>query len=358
MLQSYEQILPITVAIEVADRLLFTRVKRVTIKTIAQVVGVTHGTVSRALRGDPRVRPETAEAVLEAARELGYRPSRVGRALRTQTTGSFAIVLTYAHDPFYSEVVQAIHDRLFPLERSLLMAATEDSLERQNAVAQTLLDQQVDGVFVCCLPGMTPPFRKLARQVPVVTINCDPESNPWGVLHDDAAATRECLSYLMELGHRSIAYLGAANGGFAQRTRFQAFQEFTREMAVRAIHRESPDVKMEAGEETMRRWLEEGSLNPPSALLAFNDTLAIGAIKAIRDHGLLVPDDISVVAFDDIEMARYLSPALTSFSQPRYEMGRVATELMMALLSGVVPEAPSKFLGSLVKRGTVAVSRV
>ena len=327
--------------------------KRVTIKTVAEAVGVTHGTVSRALRGDPRVRSETAQAVKEAAEELGYRPSRVGRALRTQRTGSFAIVLSYAHDPFYSEVVQAIHDRLFPLERSLLMAATEDSPERQRAVAQTLLEQQVDGVFVCCLPGMTPPFRKLSQQVPVVTINCDPESNPWGVLHDDAAATRECLDYLLEQGHRSVAYLGAANGGFAQKTRFQAFKDYTRQVSVKAIFRESPDVKMEAGEETMRVWLEEGFLNPPSALLAFNDTLAIGAIKAIRDHGLRVPEDISVVSFDDIEMARYLTPALTSFSQPRYEMGRVATEMMMTLLSGGTPEKPDMFAGRLVKRGTV-----
>ena len=125
------------------------------------------------------------------------------------------------------------------------------------------------------------------------------------------------------------------------------------EDGVKAIFRESPDVKMEAGEETMRVWLEEGFLNPPSALLAFNDTLAIGAIKAIRDHGLRVPEDISVVSFDDIEMARYLTPALTSFSQPRYEMGRVATEMMMTLLSGGTPEKPDMFAGRLVKRGTV-----
>ena len=327
--------------------------RRVTIKTIAEAVGVTHGTVSRALRGDPRVRMETAETVMEKARELGYRPSRVGRALKTQKTGSFAIVLSYAHDPFYSEVVQAIHDRLFPLERSLLMAATEDSLERQQAVARTLLEQMVDGVFVCCLPGMTPPFRKLAEQVPVVTINCDPESNEWGVLHDDARATRDCLQYLIEQGHRSIAYLGAANGGFAQKTRLRAFQDFSKSVSIKTVERLSPDVKMEAGEATMKAWLEDGFLNPPSALLAFNDTLAVGAMKAIREYGYRVPEDISVVAFDDIEMARYLSPALTTFSQPRYEMGRVATEMMMTLLSGRTPAKPELFLGHLVKRQTV-----
>jgi DNA-binding LacI/PurR family transcriptional regulator len=327
--------------------------RRVTIKTIAEAVGVTHGTVSRALRGDPRVRTETATLVMEKAQELGYRPSRVGRALKTQRTGSFAVVLSYAHDPFYSEVVQAIHDRLFPLERSLLIAATENDLERQRSVAQTLLEQMVDGVFVCCLPGMTPPFQKLAEQIPVVTINCDPDSNPWGVLHDDDEATRLCMQYLIEQGHRSIAYLGAANGGFAQKTRFRAFQEFSRDVSIKSVFRESPDVKMEAGEETMKRWLQEGFLSLPSALLVFNDTLAIGAMKAIRDLGYRVPEDISIVAFDDIEMARYLTPPLTTFSQPRYEMGRVATELMMARLSGGAPERPDLFRGHLIKRGTV-----
>ena len=165
--------------------------------------------------------------------------------------------------------------------------------------------------------------------------------------------TRECLEYLMEQGHRSVAYLGAANGGFAQKTRFKAFTDFTRQVSVKAVFRESPDVKMETGEETMTTWLEEGFLNPPSALLAFNDTLAIGAIKAIRDRGLRVPEDISVISFDDIEMARYLTPPLTSFSQPRYEMGRVATEMMMTLLAGGTPHKPDLFTGRLVKRGTV-----
>ncbi|MCA9796880.1 MAG: LacI family DNA-binding transcriptional regulator, partial [Candidatus Eremiobacteraeota bacterium] len=146
---------------------------RVTIKTIAEEVGVTHGTVSRALRGDSRVRSETAEAVQEAARRLGYRPSRSARALRTRRTGNLAIVVSYVHDPFYSEVVQAIHDRLFPLHYNLFMAATEFDLERQAEVARTLGEELVDGAFVCCLPGMTPPFQKLAQSVPLVTINCD-----------------------------------------------------------------------------------------------------------------------------------------------------------------------------------------
>lgn len=327
--------------------------KRVTIKTIAEKVGVTHGTVSRALRGDPRVRQETALAVRLAAEELGYRPSRIGRALKTQKTGSLAIVLSYAHDPFYSEVVQAVHDRLFPLERSLLMAATEDNPERQKAVARALAEQMVDGVFVCCLPGMTPPFRKLAARVPVITINCDPEKAICGVLHDDALAMKESLLYLMEFGHRSIAYLGANNGGYAEKTRSSAFLQYAQEMSLKVIHRQALDVKMEAGEEAMARWLSEDSLGSSTALVCFNDTLAIGAMKALRDQGKSVPDDLSVLAFDDIEMARYLSPALTTYSQPRYEMGRVATELMMTLLSGGSPVRPPMFTGRLVKRQTV-----
>lgn len=327
--------------------------ERVTIKTIAEQVGVTHGTVSRALRGDPRVRPETAEEVRRTAELMGYRPSRIGRALRTRRTGSLAIVLSYAHDPFYSEVVQAVHDRLFPLDRSLLMAATEDCPDRQLAVARTLLDQMVDGVFVCCLPGMTPPFRKLSQSIPIVTINCDPEKAVVGVLHDDAAATEQCLSYLVSLGHRSILYLGAANGGYAERVRATAFQTYAQSFGLTVEIRQAQDVKMEAGEALMADWIQQGFAHQPTALLCFNDTLAIGAMKALQDRGLRVPDDLSLIAFDDIEMARYMSPALTTFRQPRYEMGRVATELMMSLLAGSTPERPPLFQGELVKRGTV-----
>ncbi|MGE0489789.1 MAG: LacI family DNA-binding transcriptional regulator [Vulcanimicrobiota bacterium] len=326
---------------------------RVTIKTIAEEVGVTHGTVSRALRGDSRVRSETAEAVQEAAERLGYRPSRSARALRTRRTGNLAIVVSYVHDPFYSEVVQAIHDRLFPLHYNLFMAATEFDLERQAEVARTLGEELVDGAFVCCLPGMTPPFQKLAQTVPLVTINCDPTIYPYGVVHQDREAMRLCYQYLLERGHRKIGYLGAVNGGNAERARRGAFTDAAAGMAVPALMRSAEDVKVEAGEAAMRTWLDQG-VNDMTALICFNDTVAIGAMKACAEAGVKVPEELSVVGFDDIEMASYVRPALTTFSQPRYEMGRAATEMMMALLAGKSPPAPARFLGKLVERESVA----
>lgn len=206
--------------------------ERVTIKTIAEAVGVTHGTVSRALRGDARVRPETALAIQEAALRLGYRPSKLGRAFQSQRTGALAIVVSYISDPFYSEVIQAVHDRLFPLEHSLFMVATEHDPARQRAAAQSLANGLVDGVFVCCLPGLTPPFQELAQRLPVVTINCDPGQYPYAVLHDDAEAMRRCIEHLVHLGHRRLGYLGAGTGGFAEQVRGQAFQRGVAELSL------------------------------------------------------------------------------------------------------------------------------
>ena len=325
---------------------------RVTIKTIAEAVGVTHGTVSRALRDDPRVRQETTKLVKQKAAELGYRPSRVGRALKTRKTGTLAIVLSYAHDPFYSQVLQAVHDRLFPLEISLFVAATEHDPARQRVTAEILSERMVDGVFVCCLPGMTEPFLQLSKTLPVVTINCDPQIYPYSVYHDDFKAMGDCLKMLTRKGHRKVGYLGAQNGGFAQRTRLDAFNKFCRELSLHPTVRTADDVKIEVGAEAMEQWLEKDEL--PSALVCFNDTMAIGAMNACRKRGLRIPEDISLVGFDDIEMAAYLNPGLTTYSQPRYEMGRIAAEMMLALQSGKTPEAPVCLSGKLIERETVA----
>lgn len=320
---------------------------RVTIKTIAEAVGVTHGTVSRALRGDTRVKPETTLAIQEAALRLGYRPSKLGRALKTQRTGALAIVVSYISDPFYSEVIQAVHDRLFPLEHSLFMVATEHDPARQRAAAQSLSNSLVDGVFVCCLPGLTPPFQELGKSVPLVTINCDPAKYPYDVVHDDAGAVRDCLAHLMQLGHRKIGYLGAHTGGYAQRVRLQAFTAYAAEMALNASVYTAEDVKVESGEAAMAAWLQEWGANGPTALVCFNDTVAIGACKAAREAGLSIPDNLSVLGFDDIEMATYVQPALTTFAQPRYEIGRAAAEMMLALLAGGQPAAPLLLRGEL-----------
>lgn len=327
--------------------------KRVTIKTIAEAVGVTHGTVSRALRGDPRVRTQTAEEVKAVADRLGYRPSSLGRALKTRRTGALAIVVSYAHDPFYSEVVQAVHDRLFPLEYNLLMAATESDLVRQQRVAQNFLGQSVDGVFVCCLPGLTEPFQKLRDRIPLVTINCDPILHPAGVYHDDPEAMRRAIQFLLQKGHRKIAYVGADNGGFAERQRRGTFQQECSGLSLDGRLLSCPDVKVEVAYQVALDWLQKRDLQPPTALICFNDTVAIGFLKACRELQVDVPGELSIMGFDDIEMADFIHPGLTTFSQPRYEMGKVATETMMNLLNGSKEPKQTKFLGRLVHRGTV-----
>lgn len=326
---------------------------RVTIKTIADAVGVTHGTVSRALRGDPRVKSTTADEVKRMAERLGYRPSRLARALKTKQTGTLAIVVSYIHDPFYSEVVQAVHDRLFPLEYNLVMAATESDLLRQQRVAQSFLEQSVDGVFLCCLPGLTPPFQRLKTQIPMVTINCDPGLHHSGVYHNDPEAIRRTIDFLLCRGHRHIGYVGAENGGFAQNQRLHAFTEECRKLSVETTILNCPDVKIEIAHAIAVKWLSQERFHRPTALICFNDTVALGFLKACRELQVSIPDELSIVGFDDIEMSDLFHPGLTTFSQPRYEMGKVATETMMTLLSGLEEGCQTKFLGELVQRGTV-----
>ena len=331
----------------------------VTIKTIADRVGVTHGTVSRALKGDPRVKPQTAERIVALATQLGYTPSGLGRGLRTNRTGTLGIVISCITDPFYSEVIRGVHDAVLPAGYSLFVASTDTDSGSPQTIARSLWERRVDGLFMGCLPQIAQPYQRLVQEenLPIVLINRPSDDYPYNVFNDDARAVEACLDYLVAQGHRRIGFLGNLAAGGPDELRYLSYRESLRRWKL-----DSQDCniffadrgQLRSGADATASWLNRNADCRPTVLLCYNDLLAIGAIHALSEAGLDVPAALSVVGFDDIELAGYINPPLTTFAQPKYELGHRAATLMLQLLGGQpIAAKPLPLFGQLVVRQSV-----
>jgi len=332
----------------------------VTIKTIARAAGVDHSTVSRALNGDPRVHPTTAQRIRALAAQLGYTPSRIGRGLKTKRTFTLGLVVDYLTNPFLTEVIQGVEDRTQPAGYSLFVAVTRGDPEREAAIVRQFREQRVDGILVC--PShVGAEYRTLIaeRSVPIVLINNEgPGEFAYSVSNDDRGGMFACAEYLIGLGHRRIGYLGVAGGGSANAVRCAGYLAAIAAggVTVRSVGIQLARLGLAwASAEAVRPWLEQPPAERPTAICCFDDLLAIGALRAFREAGLRVPEEMAVVGFDDIEMAAYTNPPLTTFAQPKYELGQRAADLMLQLVDGgdgIV--APVVLRGKLVVRQSAA----
>src|SRR5512138_3737252 len=187
----------------------------VTIKDIARIAGVSHTTVSRALRNHPAIAPDTVERIRSIAKEKGYLVSAAARSLKTSRSQTIGIILSYLDDPYFSRVLEGIEDTVQPRGYSLFVAASHHNVEREQAVVQAMMEHRADGVILCAPPSRAEHSRKMEGSgLPLVVVNNQgADEYRFAVEHDDARGARQVARYLLELGHRRIAYLGNAEGG-------------------------------------------------------------------------------------------------------------------------------------------------
>ena len=334
----------------------------VTIKDIARIAGVSHTTVSRALRNHPAIAPETVERIRVIAKEQGYLVSAAARSLKTSRSQTIGIILSYLDDPYFSKVLEGIEDTVQPRGYSLFVAASHHNVEREQAVVKAMMEHRVDGVILCA-----PPFRvEHSRQMegsglPLVVVNNQgADDYRYAIDHDDIQGARQVAQYLVGLGHRRIAYLGNAEGG---RTNFNRQAGVTAELAVAGLAAggerifNGPNGRPEGGYAGAQYFLRLAE--HPTAILCFNDLMAVGLMRGLQEAALRIPQDCSVTGFDNITLAAYLNPPLTTYDQPRYELGVAAAALMLHLLASdpgaVLPEPQHDSLhGRLVVRDSTA----
>lgn len=307
----------------------------VTIKDIARRVGVTHSTVSRALRGSPLVSDETAQRIRQAASDLDYFPSAAARSLKTHQTRVLGVIVSNIDDPFFSEILQGIEDIAQENGYNLFIASSQRDSERQQTILQAMRQHRVDGIIICSTS-----FRGLANMgkhddnAPIVIVNNQSAENyRYSIYHDDVDGSRQMTRHLISLGHKKIVYLGNSLSGRTTTDRLAGYQQ---EMA--AANLDIPDGyafhaaggEPESGLAGLNHFL--GLPNRPTAIFCFNDMMAFGVLKGLQQTGICVPAEISVSGFDNILFSAFTNPALTTFEQPKYYIGSEAARLVLGLL--------------------------
>jgi len=316
---------------------------RVTLKDIATLVGVHTSTVSRVLNPNRRtmVSDEIAERIVAVAEELGYRPPPLAYGLKTNRTGSIGVVVPNIVNPIFPETVQGIEDILIDAGYMPFLSNSEHKAERELRIVENMRDQHVDGLIVASgSPHVAILMACKEDGIPLVLIHRtwdDPEIS--AVSYDDSLGARLMIDHLISLGHRDIAYIAGPLDSAGGRDRYFGTKDAAQAHDIVIDERLFAFADSNTEEEGAR-CCRELILNGKSfsALVTAHDSLAAGCIGVLAEHGLSVPEDVSLTGYSDTLYAAMMTPSLTSIRVPYYEGGAEAARLLIDRLQN--PDAP------------------
>ncbi|GIF76107.1 LacI family DNA-binding transcriptional regulator [Asanoa siamensis] len=316
------------------------------LKDVAERAGVSVKTVSNVVNGYAHVRPETRARVEEALAELNYRPNLSARSLRSGRTGVIALAVPELDIPYFAELARHVVDAAATHDWTVLIDQTGGVPERERVVADGVRGQLIDGLIFSPLALTGAELARRADPRPMVLLGERDDHGPLDhVAVDNVAAAREITTHLIASGRRRIAAIGAqrATSGASASMRLTGYKQA---LAAEGIRFDPRRVASAAnwhradGATAMARLLESGVR--PDAVFCFNDTLALGAMRALHEHGLRVPDDVAVAGFDDIEDGRFSVPTLTTVVPDKAEIARLAVELLAKRLATGSDGAPAE----------------
>ncbi|GIG20436.1 LacI family transcriptional regulator [Cellulomonas chitinilytica] len=321
-----------------------------TIYDVAEACGVAPSTVSRAFSRPGRVNADTAARIRRVAEEMGYRANPLARALPTGKTSLLALVVSDVTNPFYFEIIRGAELAATEADYTLLVADVHESATAERTALERALPL-VEGVVLGTSRMSDSTIRVMAKQRPTVVLNRVLTGIP-SVITDNARGTRRAVEHLAELGHRSLAYVAGPEASWADGMRWRAMRETAEELSLR-VHRVGPYAPTLTGG-TEAALAVAGS--PATAVVAYNDLVAIGLMRGLAAAGVRVPRDVSVVGFDDIFGAELCSPALTTVAAPLQSLGRFAVQtLLSGMRSRTPPDARAALLpAQLVVRESTA----
>jgi LacI family transcriptional regulator len=335
--------------------------QRLTIRQIADLAGVSIATVSRVLNGRNDVSDETREVVNRVIRENGYTANRSARGLSAGRTGLVGVLVPLVYPAYFSAILAGVAEALSEQDLRVVLSPTGHEHDREVTLLERLMHGLTDGALIVLPEESSEELERLVDQgyrfVVVDPLMPLAERIP-SVSAAHTAGAHQAMRHLLELGHRRIAAITGPAGWVATEDRRRGYHAA---LAAAGILPE-PELEVEAdfeiagGREAARHLLDLAQ--PPTAIFAFNDNHAIGAIQAARERDLRVPEDLSLVGFDDVEHATIVSPALTTVRQPLAEMGRTAVSLLIRLLERQRFETLRVELGTrLVVRDSTAPPR-
>jgi DNA-binding LacI/PurR family transcriptional regulator len=323
---------------------------------VAREAGVSRALVSLVMREQPNVSEARRQRVLDAAGRLGYRPNAMARSLATRRTRTVGVILDDLRNPFFAEIAGGVEQLASELGYQLLLGAGGRQARRERAALSTLLEYRVDGVILVSPRMQASDIAAAASEVPVVMVGRQVRSvDADFVLIDEGHGIELVLDHLLGLGHEHIAHVdgGRGAGGPQRRT---AFLRGMRARRLGSRVRLIPgDFTEEAGANAARRLLAEPEL--PTAVFAANDMIAAGLLGGFDQAGVEVPDEVSVVGYDNISIAHLAHVSLTTVHQPRSEMGRMALELLLDRIDNRRASVVRLVEPTLVVRSTTAPPR-
>lgn len=329
-----------------------------TIKKVCQLAGVSTATVSRALKNPDMVNEKTKERIFKAIAEAGYRPNVLASSVKTGRSNSLVVLVPNLSNPFFCKIIQGIEQAAQESGYSVLLGDTQGNEKREHEYAGMVLSNRADGIIHL---DHSFPFskndEKLAENVPMVSV-CERivSDKKYPVVEiDNYSACRALANHLTSYGHTKFGVIAGQKESQIYRDRLGGIKSVLLEQGIDLDDSlvVGGEYSFVSGEDGAKELLKHSSR--PTAIFCFNDDIAIGAIHAIKKQGLKVPEDISVVGFDNINVSAYIDPPLTTIDQPVYDMGRKAVDVILQLIKNQPLERDREIVQfSLLERESTA----
>lgn len=333
-----------------------------TLRDVAKAAGVHPATVSRALNPETRsmVNAETARRVERAAESLGYRPNPIARSLKTQRSGIIGVVVPDLTNPLFPPIVRGIDKVLDDHGYATVVVNTDSDDERERTLVDSLRSRQVEGLILATARTDHPLLAEVSAQTPIVLVGrVTPGMSAWSVTNDDRAGVEAAVAHLVGQGHRRIACLAGPSSTSTGLVRLRAYRHALLDHGI------TPDPELEvecsrwseaSGADALRELLDRDTA--ATAVVAGNDLIALGCYDVLRERGIVCPDDLSVVGFNDMLFVDKVSPPLTTVHGAHFQAGCEAARLMLAQLAERdLPPRQVVLPVELVERGSTAPPR-
>ncbi|MDF5720999.1 MAG: LacI family DNA-binding transcriptional regulator [Rhizonema sp. PD37] len=316
--------------------------RRISIQDIAKRAGVSHSTVSRALRDNPLISPKVREEIKQLAQEMSYVPNAIAQSLQNQSTNTIGVVVTSIADPFFAEVVEGIEQVAREAGLSVVLSASHRDLEQEIAAIDNFHRRRVDGILIAdsrISKQYTTHLKQIAVPTVIINSQCEEQCEIFNhIAIDDYLGAQLAVEHLVSLGHTKIGYLGVGDRSKSNKQRLEGYRMSLLEADLLHItdwiaisdedHVRKNDVA--TGQKMLSKLVATGV----TAIFCYNDMVAVGALLACQELGISVPKDLSLVGFDGIALSRYVTPSLTTICQPMLELGSYAMQMLLDLLQG------------------------
>ncbi|WP_024559892.1 ribose operon transcriptional repressor RbsR [Franconibacter pulveris 601] len=303
-----------------------------TMKDVARLAGVSTSTVSHVINNDRFVSEAIREKVEVAIQSLNYAPSALARSLKINQTRTIGMLITASSNPFFSELVRGVERSCFERGYSLVLCNTDGDEQRMNRNLETLLQKRVDGLLLLCTETHQPSPEIMRRYpaIPTVMMDWAPFGGEGDLIQDNSLLGGDIATqYLIDKGYTRIACITGPLDKTPARLRVEGYRNAMARagLTVKEGYEVNADFEFRGGFDAMQALL--ALREPPQAVFMSNDAMAVGAYQALYQAGLRIPQDMALVGYDDIELARYMTPPLTTIHQPKDELGELAIDVLI-----------------------------